>query len=192
MLVVNQHRFDVAGADAGGLHGDDLAVLVAVQDAGEPGANRSRTRSSASLMLRAGEYARTGCGVVAARSADGTSATGAARAPPTRASHTDDGAVRSIGGRRSRPAGCVRWQHRYTGMPAVHGGGSDCGDRWRMPRDGDQRAGVHLRNRGPRNLLDRDSSLDCEVAASLGCAVAARATSPCSGPARSEAGMAVG
>ncbi|MQA13358.1 MAG: hypothetical protein GEV09_04055 [Pseudonocardiaceae bacterium] len=40
VLVADQHRLDVTGADAGGLHGDDLAVLVAVQGAGEPGADQ--------------------------------------------------------------------------------------------------------------------------------------------------------
>ncbi len=40
VLARDQDGLDVAGADADGLHGDELAVLVAVEDAGEPGANQ--------------------------------------------------------------------------------------------------------------------------------------------------------
>jgi len=38
VLAVDEHGLDVAGTDAGGLQGGDLAFLVAVSQEGEPGA----------------------------------------------------------------------------------------------------------------------------------------------------------
>lgn len=36
VLVADEHGLHVTGTHAGGLHGDNLAVLIAVQHAGEP------------------------------------------------------------------------------------------------------------------------------------------------------------
>ncbi|MPZ65686.1 MAG: hypothetical protein GEU83_09285 [Pseudonocardiaceae bacterium] len=38
VFVVDEHGFDVAGADAGGLQGQDLAVIIAVGQEAESGA----------------------------------------------------------------------------------------------------------------------------------------------------------
>ncbi len=53
MLVVDEDGLDVTGVDAGGLHGDDLAVLVAVEHPGEPGADQIMNAVEGSAHARA-------------------------------------------------------------------------------------------------------------------------------------------